>query len=145
MTNDEIQSATLAEVGANTEHEDARNWYDSYGWHLTTEAAGDVVMQAVEYDWLDGGDDDEVVRRLMAEHEALTADEAESIVERARSIRDVAEGICSQLDEAVAAYERRDREVVREALSAARRDELDHGDAPATDDLARRLLVETGD
>lgn len=129
---------------ADTHHESAEDWYGSYGDHISTERAGDVTIQAVEYDWLDDEDDDAVAARLRAEDDRLSEDEALALVERARDVREAADSIEGLLDEAVAAYERGHVQGVIEALDEASREEDDHGDDPATRDLAERLLQATG-
>jgi hypothetical protein len=73
---------------ADLTHEDARGWYNSYGWHITTANEGDVTIDAVEYDWLDGTDA-EAIAKLRETYDALTDDEAESIVAKAREVRDL--------------------------------------------------------
>lgn len=140
MNRDEIESANALGTDADTSHEDSRGWYESYGWHLTTENAGDVCLQAVEYDWLDGSDA-AAVRKLRASDSDLTSDDAEAIVERAREVRDAAESVCGLLDDAVQAYEARDLDRCRRALLDAYIAESDHGDAPATQSLAGELLA----
>lgn len=129
---------------ADTTHEDAREWYDSYGWHLTTDR-GDVILQAVEYDWLDE-DDDTTCTRLITEQDITAADAAE-IVEMAQSVRGMAEEVEGLLDAAVAAYEAGDLAGTIAALAAAGHREGDAGDSPATQALAAQLLeaYEAGD
>ena len=68
---------------ADLTHEDARGWYDSYGWHITTENEGDVTIDAVEYDWLDGTDA-EAIAKLRETYDGLTDDAA---IERQRNRR----------------------------------------------------------
>jgi hypothetical protein len=126
---------------ADTEHETAEEWYDSYGWHLTTENAGDAFLQAVEYDWLDDYDDDAVIARLLESDDQLNRDEAASMVTKAREIRECAESICDLLDEAVEAYQQGDADKVEELLDAAKSHESDHGDSPASDSLRSSLLA----
>jgi len=141
MKRDEIAAAVALTMDAKTDHEDARDWYDSYGWHLATERAGDITLDACAFDWLD--DDEGVVaaQNLMREHEGLTADEADCIAQMAHTVRQAAESICGLLDEAVAAYEARDIERCRAALLAAYDQESEHGDSPAAQTLAGALLV----
>ena len=143
MQRNDIENAVELASDADTTHEDARGWYDSYGWHLSTEEAGDVVLQAVEYDWLD--DDDDAVKKLRAEESEITQDEADSVVEAARGVRETAESICGLLDRAVEAYEAGDLESCRKALLSAYAAESEAGDAPATNSLASALLVPAGD
>jgi hypothetical protein len=128
-------------VNADLTHEDAREWYDSYGWHLSTESGGDVTLQAVEYDWLDRTDA-AVIKKLLAQHDGLTEDEAEYIVDAARDIRNTAESVESLLVEAVEAYQRGDAVAVAEALDAAESVEESHGDSPAANSLREQLLCE---
>jgi hypothetical protein len=140
MTRDEIELAVALVRDAKIDHEDSREWYDNYGWHLTTEEAGDVCLQAVEYDWLDGTDEDAVCKLLDSDAD-LIRDEAEALVEMARTVRDAAESVCGLLDEAVAAYDRGDVRACRQALLDAWSAESDHGDSPAASALADALLV----
>lgn len=129
--------------GADTHYESAEDWYRSYGAHISTEHAGDVTVQAVEYDWLD--DDDEEVAAKVREADAdISEDEAESLVALARRVCEAADGVESLLAEAVDAYERGDLRAVIGLLDDASSAEREHGDDPATSDLAERLLTETG-
>jgi hypothetical protein len=140
-TNKEIDmTATKMLVpDADLTHEDSRAWYESYGWHISTENGGDVTHDAVEYDWLDDADS-VVIAKLREKHAGLTGDEAESIVEKAREIREAGEGVADWLSEAVAAYLRGDVAGVVEALDAAATMELPHGDTPAANSLRAELL-----
>ena len=144
MNHQEIESAIALRPNADASHEDARDWYYSYGWHLSTEHAGDVTHDAVEYDWLDDSDES-AVAKLRQSDSRIRHSEAEAIVERARDIRDAAESICDTLDSAATAYEARDLTACKAALLAAYDAESDHGDAPATESLADALLVESAD
>jgi DNA-binding phage protein len=127
--------------GAHPEIETAESWYDSYGWHLTTDREGDVELQAVDYDWLDGTDD-EAVDQLVERYPALRRREARAIVERAREVRETADAIEGMLSSAVEAYERGDLDGVLEALREATRLEGPHGASPATDALRAALVEE---
>lgn len=126
---------------ADLTHEDARDWYGSYGWHISTEDEGDITLDAVAYDDLDGTDE-EVIADLRETYESLTLDEAESIVEKARSVREAAESVESLLLAAVAAYEARDLAGVVEALDDCERVESEHGDSPAQQSLRSEMLEE---
>lgn len=139
MNRTEIESAVGLKSNANTRHEDARDWYGDYGWHLSTEHAGDVLLQAIEFDWLDESDV-EVGGKLLSDNDDLSEDEAIEIIRMARSVREMAENIDSLLDDAVDAYERGDLDETRKALLAAYAAESEAGDEPATKDLADRLL-----
>jgi hypothetical protein len=133
---------TLAD-GADLTHKDAREWYEAFGWHLTTADAGDVCLQAVEYDWLDQSDDNGVILKLCdSMPRQLTVEEAASIVEMARSVREAAEAIESLLDEAVAAYESGDAKETIAALDRCASYESDYGDSPASSSLRSELLAE---
>lgn len=138
----EYENIDLFVANADTSHDDARDWYDAYGWCLTTEQAGDVRLHSVDYDWLDDDDDDAVVELLMGSVDGLSDDEAAAIVKKARSIRDVAEEIESSLNEAVEAYEERDYDACVAALDAAEEIEGDGGDTPATSQLRSALLAD---
>lgn len=140
-SDDAIRKAVALEDGADTSHESAEDWYQSYGWHLSTEDAGDVCLQAVEYDWLDDDDDAAVAAKLEAEDGDLSADEALAIVKMARSVRESAEDICGSLDEAVEACRRGRLQQCRDALAYAYRRESEHGDTPASLGLAAKLLL----
>jgi len=127
---------------ADTRHERARDWYANYGAHVSTLAAGDVPVQAVEFDWLDE-DDHEVVRRLMVEDGELLDFEADELVRLARGVREAAEDVCGSLDAAVEAYRRGDLASVIDWLDSASSTETDcGGDDPATSALASQLLAE---
>ena len=129
---------------ADLTHEDARGWYDAYGWHITTEREGDVTIDAVEYDWLDGTDA-EAIAKLRETYDALTDDEAGSIVAKAREVREAGEEVEGLLDEAVEAYQCGDMDAVVEALDEAARVESEHGDSPATNSLRSQLLDDDTD
>ncbi len=132
----------LEGTGWSTSHEDQRDWYDAYGWHLPTEREGDVELGAVAYTDLDEPDDDTLCERLRAKLTGLTADEASAIVARAREIREAADTICGLLDTAEERWDAGDITGCIEALTEARREELDHGDSPATDGMAAALFGE---
>jgi hypothetical protein len=138
--NPSIQIDTGLIDDADTSYEDAHDWYNAYGWHWSTEHHGDVSLQAVEYDWLDDDDDDAVIAKLMVEYPDLLEDEAASIVEKARDIRDTGIQIESLLSDAVEAYERGDEDAVIYALDRANEIENEHGDAPASLSLRHQLL-----
>jgi len=129
---------------ADLDHEDARDWYYGYGWHIPTKREGDVTMWAVEYDWLDD-DDDKVIDKLRKKYKRLTYDEADAIVAKAREVRDTAEEVESLLDEAVEAYQRGDLDGVVEALDRAAEIEVQHGDSPAANSLRNQLLDDDDD
>ena len=65
---------------------------------------------------------------------------AETVVDRARTVREDMDGIESLLDDAVAAYEAGDLTGVIEALQEASSAEHDHGDDPATSACIHDLL-----
>ena len=125
---------------ADLSHEDARSWYDSYGWHLTTDECGDVCLQACEYDWLDDDTGVVAMRHLCREIDGLTTDDAESIAQMAVTVRAAAEEGESLLEDAVTAYQRGDVAACVAALDACRAMELDHGDAPASEALRSQLV-----
>lgn len=125
---------------ANTEHEDARDWFSAYGAHVSTENHGDLTHDVVEYDWLDG-DDDSVVNLLLAKYASLAEDEAAALAAMARAVREAAETVGELLEDAVAAYESGDLDGVIKALDAAESTESEHGASPATDTL-RAVLID---
>lgn len=128
-------------AGADTEHQCAEDWYNAYGWHLTTGELGDVPLQAVAYDWLESASEDNVLERLSWDREELTKEEADTLVAKARDIRGESEAIVDAIDAAVTAYERGNLKSCRENLAWAYRRESDHGDTPATMALAKKLLL----
>lgn len=130
---------------ADITHEDAEDMYSSYGWHLSTEDAGDVTLQAVEFDWLDQSDDSGVAAKLLDStrghgRSKMTVDEAEQIVAKAREVRESMESIDGLLEQAVAAHERGDVDSVIETLDNAQRQESEHGDCPESTSLRGKLL-----
>ena len=130
-------------VNAALDHEMARDWYNCYGWHISTGRAGDVTLQAVEYDWLDLRDDSGVARILCdSMPRQLSVDEAVQIVEMARSVREAGEVVEELLDEAVEAYGVGDLAAVIDALDRCESFESDFGDSPATQSLRSQLLAE---
>jgi len=126
---------------ADLTHESAKDWYDNYGWYISTEKEGDVDLDAVEYEWLDGTDE-EVISKLLETYD-LTDREAAAIAFMARKVREAAEAVAGLLDEAVAAYQRGDLARVLEVLDKAERVEWEHGDCPATRALRSQLLDDT--
>lgn len=137
-----MTTITILTPDADLSHEDARDWYSSYGWHIDTEDCGSVTHDVVEYDWLDQ-DDDAVVDLLLEAMGDLTQDEAEGIVAAAREIREAAEGVEAALEAAVEAYQQGDLDGVIAALDEAKRIEAQHGDAPAANALRSQLLEES--
>ena len=123
---------------ADLNFETAQEWYESYGWHLPTENEGDVGLQAVEFDWLDG--EEVAVQNLMAKKPGLLQEEAEGIAAKAAEVREAAEEIERWLEEAVTAYRNSDVQGTLYALSRARLLEIPHGDAPASNSLRAELL-----
>ena len=127
---------------ADTTHADAREMYDAYGWHISTDSAGDIGLQAIAYDWINESDDDAVLDAHRDDLSALTDDEALSLIAKARSVRDDMEGVESLLDDAVAAYEAGDVAATILALDKASSAESEHGDDPATASLRSQLVLE---
>lgn len=132
-----LNQASGLRPNADTEYESAREWYARYTWYLSTDA-GDVSVQAVQYDWLD--DIDEAGVNLRRRHPGLTDDEAAALVAQAAAVREAAEDIEAELAAAVEAYEAGDLEECVSYLRTASDLEGDHGDDPATTALAQALL-----
>ena len=129
----------LAE-SASTSHETADDWYDAYGWHISTERAGDVTLQAVAYADL-AQCDEEIVCHLLAEDDDLQRDEAESIVAMAREVAASADEVAAALEAAAEAYRAGDRSGTIAALvEASRIERRNGGDDPAAQALAEQLL-----
>ncbi len=132
---------------AETAHQTPQEWYEAYGWHLSTESAGDVVLQAVDYDHADEDDYDypnEAHAELRGAHPGMTRDERDEVIARAAAIRAVADTVCGYLHDAVVAYEAGDVETCDRALYYASELESEHGDDPASSVLRKRLLCEEG-
>lgn len=141
-----LKSESLAlRPNANTCHDDGAEMYSCYGAHITTEKAGDICIQSVDYEWLDDDDDANVVAKLLESTTGLDEDEAFTLVEMARRIRTDMDGIESMLDEAVEAYETGDLEATIEALRNCSSNESEHGDNPSTSALIEQLLMEQKD
>ncbi len=128
---------------ADTTHETAEDWWDGYGWHLSTEESGDITLQAVGYDLLDSPE--AAIAALQQKHPRLGEDEAEAIVEMAFKIKEAAEAIESLLKQAVEAYTSGDLVAVIQSLDKCRSLESQHGDSPATKSLQEQLLLEDED
>lgn len=126
---------------ADLSHEDAREWYGAYGWHISTENEGDVDLGAVEFDWLDGTDE-EAIAKLRETYDGLTDDEAEAMIARARMVREAGEAVEELLSEAVEAYQSGDVNEVIRLLDEAARVEREHGDSPAANSLRSELIEE---
>ena len=47
-------------------HETGEDMIDSYGWYTSSDIFGDIVLQAVEYGWLDEGLEDKYVLKTAA-------------------------------------------------------------------------------
>lgn len=120
-----------------TIHETAEDWYEAYGWHLPTQQKGDVELQVVLWSDLDSEDED-IVQTLT--EDGLTREEAQTLVAKAREIREAAEGINRNLEAAVTCWEQHDIETCVRYLLDARRSESEHGDTPATDALGEKLF-----
>ena len=127
--------------GATTSHESAQEWYDAYGAYVPEpdqEGSQQIEVQAIEYDWLDGSDDD--VAQLLA-NDGIAGQIAIDLITLARDVRRAAEEIEDILDQAVEAYNDDDLVGVIDALTSAASAESEHGDTPATDFLADQLLT----
>lgn len=136
----EVEEWTGLAADADTSRETAQDWYEAYGQHISTVDAGDVCIQAVDYDWLDDDDDSDVRDKLIESDNRLSSDEAEALVGMARSVREAAEEICGLLDDAVAAYDAGDYDACVEALDSAKMLEIGHGDCPASSGLRGKLI-----
>lgn len=126
---------------ADPSHDSAEAMFDAYGWHLSTESAGDVCVQAVESKWLrDEWTDEQIVAALIEADGDLTRDEAEALCDKARRVWTDLVAIERCLERAVKAYDAGDLDGCVEALQEAGHTETEHGDDPSTSDLANRLL-----
>lgn len=128
---------------ANTDHESVAGWYGNYGAQSFTESYGDIEVQAVDAEWLAAElGSKTIAAKLRASRPNLTDDEVEGMIDLARRVWGAAEGVVADLERAVAAYKAHDLDGVLEALRSARSQESDHGDDPATSNLAAKLLTE---
>lgn len=123
---------------AERDMESAEDWYDAYGWHVSTEDAGDVELSVVSYDDLDKSDKT-IVNNLLKDDEDLRRDEAEHIVAKAREVREAAESITSLLTEAIEAYRADDDREARNLLRQAKHEEWQHGDSTVTKSVSEAL------
>jgi hypothetical protein len=117
---------------------DAREWYGRYGWHYVTQHEGYILLDAVEYDWLDGTDAEAIVS-LKEEYCELLDFEAEDIIAKAREVREAGEAVESLLADAVQAYQRGNMSAMARALNEAAAVESQHGASPATDELRAQM------
>jgi hypothetical protein len=54
----DLDSKTLKlHENPNVSHDDGAEMYSCYGAHISTEEHGDICVQAVDYDWMDAGND----------------------------------------------------------------------------------------
>ena len=119
------------------EVQSASEMYQSYGAHIPDENGYAVQIQAVFPGELEDHDDDELIRSLT---EDGNGDVADALVAKARSVFAAMKEIETELDEAIEAATDGDLERTVDALSRASRLERDHGDDPATRQLASQLL-----
>ncbi len=130
-------------IKANVDHEDPEYWYDAYGAHISTAAAGDVCIQEIDPQWLVAYPDDEaLVAAHKGAHTALTKEERAALVSRARAVWDAACDIHYYRERAVDAYLQGDLDAVVEWLKTAEMEERQHGYAPAAEALRKQLLEE---
>jgi hypothetical protein len=136
---------TQMQLNANTDHQTASEWYDSYGAHTYSEARDcDIPLQAVESEWLaDGLDDDEIIEMLG--DAGIRGDDARECLRLARRIWAAAVEVEEALAAAVEAYADGDLDAVLDALDCASGLEKDHGDDPATAELRLKLLEESAE
>lgn len=137
----QLQYKYMLNPNAKLKHETAREWYESYGWHLSTELAGDVELQAVTWEWAEL-DTETAIANLMESDSDLSYDEAQTIVVKAKEVREAAEPIVSYLELAVDCYKQGDLDGVTASLDVCRGMEMDHGDCPASNALRADLLME---
>ena len=130
---------------ADLTHEDAKEWYSAFGWHIPTRHHGDVELQAVSYEMAKT----QKTATLALEHQypRLRREELSAISDKAVTIRDAAEDIERDLQSAVTAYRRKNLKAVVARLEDAAATETEYGGAsPASISLASQLLqqVEAG-
>ena len=127
-------------ANANVSHDDAAEMFGCYGWHTSTKR-GDVCLQVVDTAWLeDGKTEDEIVELLLANGSVSDRDAAEEIAAKAVSVWADMVAVEKALERAVIAYCDGNLEACVQALCDAYDQEVDHGDAPATNYLAQGLL-----
>ena len=119
------------------ESQSAAEMYWAYGAHVTDEQGNAVMLQAISAGELIDHDDDELIRSLTEDGNGDVADE---LVALARRVYEAMKEIETELDLAIEAATDGDLERTVDALSLASRLERDHGDDPATRQLASQLL-----
>lgn len=124
---------------ANLDFPDAASWYDSYGYHLATQRAGDVPLQAIDYRWM-YADKATVLAAVLSVYPKMCMHEARLLLSKAREVRRAADRIEELLQSAVDDYRSGNLQGVIDNLGAASDEEREHGDDPATASLAQQLL-----
>ena len=123
---------------SNVQYQDAEEMYGAYGAHvMDARGWGCVELQAVSTEELDDYDDDELVALLTKNG---NGDVAEELVALARRVYWAMQGIEDELRNAMKAAGKGDLEATVDALSIASRLEREHGDDPATRQVAEQLL-----
>lgn len=124
----------------------AKDWYESFGWHITTDA-GDYSLQYVDFADVRGIDDVESpeAERLIDETLEViegTRDDATALVEKAIEVADAAREIKRRRDEIVAAAKAADLELVVKLLDELSWYERQFGDDPIAESLRVDLIVD---
>ena len=123
---------------ADSDHESAEDMYEAFGWHLTTEDAGDVCLQAVSYE--DADDIYGLAEQLVDENDGLTQEEAELIAAKAVEVREYCDSVEMLLGTAESYYYASDTRRCINALDEAAALESDGGDSPAANTLRAKLI-----
>jgi hypothetical protein len=126
----------------------AEDWYDAYGWHLTTEECGDVLLQTVTYHDARAASKDEAAKRRLLESlmaDDLTEDEANGLAEKAIEVAEVADEVESLCDEIIAAAKAGDLPLLKSRLDELSDLESDHGSDPTASALRTELIDEECD
>lgn len=124
----------------------AKEWYEAYGWHITTDE-GDHLLQTVEFDDVRKIDDIESVeaQRLIdkiADQIEVDRDDAAGLVAKAIDVADTAKEVARLCREIVTAAKADDLETVRTLLDELSWVEDQHGDDPTASGLRAELIAD---
>ena len=117
-------------------------WYRDYYWHIATKFCGVIGLEAVDYEDACWDIEKEIVTKLLKTKPGLQIDEAEEIFHQACYVRDEADMIGCEHENAVAAARAGNLERTVAHLVQAAAIESKHGLALSTEDLRCKLIEE---
>ncbi len=119
----------------------AEDWYDSFGWHLSTQRHRDITLQAVSFE--DAGvpaPAPEVTENLLGRYPGLSGAEVDRMIRRAGKIKTAALRIADDLVQAKIDHEDGNEESRDVHLDAAEALEKEvGGDCPATRAMRKEI------